>query len=195
MKTITLFLCSAILCAGAITYAQDKQKKSKAAGKEKGKNPVAVIETRLGNIEIEFFPKDAPKTVHNFVKLASDKYFDGIIFHRVVKGFVIQGGDPTGTGTGGKSVYGPTFEDEIKAETQLYKDGYKRGMVAMANRGPNTNSSQFFIVLKDAGLPPSYTIFGKVIKGMEVVDKIGELAVDAASKPKEEVKMIKVTIK
>ena len=94
-----------------------------------------------------------------------------------------------------ESVYGPTFEDEINTQSQIYKDGYKRGMVAMANRGKNTNSSQFFIVLKDAGLPPSYTIFGKVIKGMDVVDKIGELPVDGNSKPKDEVKMIKVTAK
>ncbi len=194
MKITTLFVCAAILFSSAL-IAQDKQKKVKGAGKEKTKTVIATIETRLGNIEIEFFAKDAPKTVQNFVKLAKDKYFDGIIFHRVVKGFVIQGGDPTGTGSGGKSIYGPTFNDEIDATSQLYKNGYKRGIVAMANRGPNTNSSQFFIVLKDAGLPPSYTIFGKVIKGMDVVDKIGELPVDSGSKPKEEVKMTKVTIK
>ena len=197
MKTLTVLICSAILFTGALLTAQDKQKKSK--GVEKVKTSIAVIETKFGKIEIEFFPKDAPKTVQNFVSLANQKYYDGIIFHRVAKDFVIQAGDPTGTGSGGKSIYGATFADEIDAKAQIYKDGYKRGIVAMANRGPNTNSSQFFICLKDAGLPPSYTIFGKVIKGMEVVDKIGavELATPGArdGKPKEDIKMIKVTIK
>jgi cyclophilin family peptidyl-prolyl cis-trans isomerase len=206
MKTLIVIFCCAIFFTGAQLAAQ---KVKLAEGSDAAVSEVkmselkstlrATIETKYGKIEIAFFPKDAPKTVRNFVTLAKEKYFDGIIFHRVAKDFVIQAGDPTGTGSGGKSIYGPTFADEINPKAQIYKDGYKRGIVAMANRGPNTNSSQFFICLKDAGMPPSYTIFGKVIKGMEVVDKIGavELTPKGArdGRPKDDIKMIKVTIK
>lgn len=134
----------------------------------------AVLETSMGTIEIELYRKDAPRTVENFVKLAEQKYFDGTKFHRVAKGFVIQGGDPTGTGSGGKSIYGKPFEDEINPAAPSVIQGYVRGTVAMANSGPNTNTSQFFIVLQDAPrLPKAYTIFGRVVSGMDVVDRIG----------------------
>jgi cyclophilin family peptidyl-prolyl cis-trans isomerase len=134
---------------------------------------VAVIQTKYGNIEIQLYTNDAPKTTKNFIELAKQGYYNGIIFHRVAKGFVIQGGDSTGTGAGGKSIYGETFEDELNPQTLSYKEGYLRGTVAMANRGPNTNSSQFFIMLSDIPqMPKLYSIFGKVIKGMEVVDSI-----------------------
>lgn len=162
---------------------------------------VAVIETTLGTIEAELYSADAPKTVENFVGLAGKKYFDGIIFHRVVPGFVIQGGDPTGTGTGGKSIWGKEFADELNPATASYKAGYAKGVLAMANRGPNTNTSQFFIMLADnTTLAKNYSIFGKVVKGLEVVDAIGSVALTGgmgpdASKPATPVVMKKVWIR
>lgn len=129
------------------------------------KTYTATLETNKGPIEVEFFPGDAPNTVNNFVCLAEDGYYDGTPFHRIVQGFVIQGGDPTGTGMGGP---GYQFDDE-----PIAKD-YERGTLAMANAGPNTNGSQFFIVLEDlrGRLPKNYTIFGRVTDGMDVVDAI-----------------------
>ena len=162
---------------------------------------VAVIETTLGTIEAELYAGDAPKTVENFVGLAGEKYFDGVIFHRVVPGFVIQGGDPTGTGTGGKSIWGKEFADELNTAAASYKEGYKKGVLAMANRGPNTNTSQFFIMLADnTTLPRNYTIFGRVVKGIDVVDAIGGVALKGgmgpeASKPVTPVVMKKVWIR
>jgi len=131
----------------------------------------------FGKIVLEFYDTDAPKTVENFLRLTNAGYFDCLTFHRVAKGFVVQGGDPTGTGSGGDSAFGGEFADEIKADSPLYQTGYKKGVVAMANRGPNTNTSQFFIMLSDAGLPPSYTIFGNVVSGLDTVDKIGQVEI------------------
>lgn len=127
----------------------------------------------FGDIKLELFAKDAPKTVENFLRLVNSGYYDCITFHRVAKGFVIQGGDPTGTGSGGDSAFGGEFADELNPETASYKAGYVKGTLAMANRGPNTNTSQFFIMLGDVDLPKAYTIFGKVSFGVSVVDKIG----------------------
>lgn len=132
----------------------------------------ATIKTAKGDIEIELYPQDAPKTVMNFATLSKRGYYNNLTFHRVEPGFVIQGGDPNGNGTGGTSIYGAKFEDEINPNTASYKEGYKEGIVAMANSGPNTNGSQFFIMLADNPLPHSYTIFGKVTKGMDVVKSI-----------------------
>ena len=132
----------------------------------------AVIETDKGPIEVEFFASDAPKAVENFRLLAEHGYYDGVTFHRIVKDFMIQGGDPAGDGTGGESAWGGFFDDEIKAESALYRDGYKRGMLAMANAGPNTNGSQFFILHQDYPLPPRYVIFARVIRGLDVVDSL-----------------------
>lgn len=147
------------------------------------------IETNKGNIKIELFVKDAPKTTQNFIDLVNKSFYDGIIFHRVISGFMIQGGDPTGTGRGGP---GYKFEDELNPNTESYKAGYVRGIVAMANSGPNTNGSQFFIMHKDTPLPHNYTIFGKVIEGMNVVDAIAESKVDGNDKPLEDIIMNKV---
>ena len=134
---------------------------------------MGTIHTTKGDIEVEFYPQDAPKTVENFATLAKKGYYNGLTFHRVEAGFVIQGGDPNGNGSGGYSIFGPTFEDELNPDTQSYKTGYKEGVLAMANRGPNTNGSQFFIMLADNDtLPKNYTIFGKVTKGLDVVHKI-----------------------
>ena len=132
----------------------------------------AVIETEKGLIEVELLEKDAPKAVENFRLLAEHGYYNGVTFHRIVKGFMIQGGDPAGDGTGGESAWGGTFPDEIQRESALYKRGYRRGLVAMANSGPNTNGSQFFIMHQDYGLSPNYVIFGMVTKGLDVVDAL-----------------------
>ena len=132
-----------------------------------------VIKTAKGDIEFVLYPNDAPKTVTNFATLAKNKFYDGLTFHRVEPGFVVQGGDPNGNGTGGASIYGGTFEDELNPETESYRESYKEGVIAMANRGPNTNSSQFFIMWEDhPELPHNYTIFGKVTNGMDVVHKM-----------------------
>ncbi|MEK6755145.1 MAG: peptidylprolyl isomerase [Bacteroidota bacterium] len=142
------------------------------------KTMIAELGTSKGSMEIELYHADAPKTVENFVGLAEQGYFDGLIFHRISKGFVIQTGDSMGTGEGGRSIYGKECEDELNPNTPSYQVGYKRGVVAMANRGPNTNLSQFFIVLQDAPwLQKNYTIFGKVVKGMEVADSIAAVEI------------------
>jgi cyclophilin family peptidyl-prolyl cis-trans isomerase len=132
----------------------------------------AVIDTDKGAIEIEFLPAEAPKAVENFRLLAERGYYDGLTFHRIVNGFMLQGGDPSGDGTGGESAWGGTFEDEINPDSPIHRDGYQRGIVAMANAGPDTNGSQFFIMHQDYQLPPAYVIFARVTKGMEVVDAL-----------------------
>src|SRR5436190_8088002 len=137
----------------------------------------AVIETSNGPIQLQLLPADAPKAVENFRLLAEHGYYDGLTFHRVVKGFMIQGGDPTGDGSGGESAWGGTFADEINPESPLYHDGYRRGIVAMANAGPNTNGSQFFIMHADYPLPPNYVIFARVTSGLEAVDAIADTPV------------------
>jgi cyclophilin family peptidyl-prolyl cis-trans isomerase len=137
----------------------------------------AALETDKGTIVVEFFPNDAPKAVENFRLLAQRGYYNGLTFHRIVKGFMIQGGDPAGDGSGGVSAWGGTFADEIQPDSALYQRGYRRGIVAMANAGPNTNGSQFFIMLKDYPLPPNYVIFAQVTEGTEVVEALGETPV------------------
>ncbi len=133
----------------------------------------AIIKTAKGDITLALYPIDAPKTVTNFATLAKNGYYDCLTFHRVEPGFVIQGGDPNGNGTGGSSIYGAKFADELNPDTQSYKDGYQEGVLAMANAGPNTNGSQFFIMLaNNPSLPKNYTIFGKVTTGQGVVHQI-----------------------
>ena len=157
-------------------------------------NRKAVIQTNKGKISFELLEGDAPKTTENFITLAERGYYDGVIFHRVIKDFMIQGGDPTGTGRGGESAWGGRFKDEIDSRSAVYQRGYKAGTVAMANAGPNTNGSQFFIMHVDYPLPPSYTIFGRVIEGQDVVDAIASSARDRNDKPVSEIKMEKVSI-
>ncbi len=157
------------------------------------KRYTATLQTNKGEFQVEFFPQDAPTTVNNFVCLARDGYFDNTPFHRIVSGFVIQGGDPTGTGSGGP---GYRFQDE-----PVVRD-YERGTLAMANAGPNTNGSQFFVVLDDlrGQLPKNYTIFGRVVSGMDVVDDIARTPTRVGpngrekSTPTEPVTLEKVTI-
>jgi len=154
-----------------------------------GKAYTATLDTSQGSIEIKLLADIAPKTVNNFVFLATQGFYDGVIFHRVIKGFMIQGGDPTGTGTGGP---GYRFDDERVVTP------YQLGTLAMANAGPNTNGSQFFIVQGPSGthLPPQYTIFGQVTAGMDVVDKIAETPVGGRenSTPKTQVVINKVSV-
>lgn len=180
--------------------------------------PKALIDTTKGHILIQLFPDQAPKTVQNFVSLAEDHYYDGTIFHRVIPEFMIQGGDPTGTGMGGQSSFGTPFEDEFSAEVFNL-----RGALSMANAGPNTNGSQFFVVqstkvpadmiqqMQAAGYPNEvvemyqnggtpwldhrHTVFGQVIEGLDVVDQIATAKTGMQDKPVEEIKINSVVIK
>jgi cyclophilin family peptidyl-prolyl cis-trans isomerase len=147
----------------------------------------AIIQTNHGPIHVELYSEDAPKTVNNFVKLANDGFYDRVIFHRVIPDFMIQGGDPTGTGSGGP---GYTFEDEFNHHK------VERGAVAMANAGPNTNGSQFFVVTTEAApwLDGKHTVFGRVTDGMDVVDKIAEQPRDGRDKPHEDVVIESVSV-
>ena len=150
------------------------------------KNYTARLDTNHGEIVIDLDVGRSPLTVNNFVFLANEGFYDGVIFHRVIDGFMIQGGDPTGTGRGGP---GYRFRDETEGEGT-----YSRGTVAMANAGPNTNGSQFFIMRKDYGLPHSYTIFGQVKSGLEAVDSIANSGTDHADRPNDDVVINKVTV-
>ena len=150
----------------------------------------AEIETSLGNIVIELFTETSPITVNNFVTLSNDGYYNDVIFHRVIKGFMIQGGDPSGTGHGDMGKYpGYDFEDELNNPMK-----YEKGIVAMANRGPNTNGSQFFIMHEEYPLPYQYTIFGKVLSGLDVVDTIGNVQTGENDKPNEDVVILNIKI-
>jgi len=149
------------------------------------------IETNKGTIVFETYDADAPKTVQNFITLAQKGFYNSLIFHRVIKDFMIQGGDPTGTGMSGP---GYKFEDELNSATPSYKAGYARGVVAMANSGPNTNGSQFFIMHKDVSLPHNYTIFGKVVSGLDIVDAIAMTQIGPNDKPASDIVMKKVTV-
>ena len=183
------------------------------------KNPLVIVQTNQGDFTLELFPEVAPKTVENFVTHAKNGYYDGVIFHRVIEDFMIQGGDPTGTGMGGESIYGRTFEDEFSREAfNLY------GTLSMANAGPNTNGSQFFIVtakqvpaqmlkqLKDGGWPEEiveeyakvggtpwldhrHTVFGRVVEGMDVVLKIEGVERNAQDRPLEDVVIESMDVK
>ncbi len=181
------------------------------------KGPKATIKTNHGEITVQLFPEQAPKTVENFVTLAKKGYYDGVTFHRVIPDFMIQGGDPTGTGAGGQSAFGDAFEDEFSPEAFNIN-----GALSMANAGPNTNGSQFFIVtnenvdsgmleqMKSAGYPDEiierykkggtpwldfrHTVFGQVIDGMDVVKEISQVKRDAADKPEDAVVMESIKI-
>lgn len=153
---------------------------------------VVVFETNQGVIELELFGDIAPKACENFIKLVDKKYYDGIIFHRVIKSFMIQGGDPTGTGCGGSSVFGKPFEDEVIPEIGFDQ----KGILAMANAGPGTNGSQFFITTaKTPWLNMHHTIFGKVISGYDVVEKIENSPTDQMDKPVKTQNIIKAYVK
>ncbi len=155
-------------------------------------NPQILLSTTLGDITLELFPKSAPMAVENFVGLTEKWYYDGIIFHRVIRDFMIQWGDPTGTGMGGKSLWMRAFEDEFSDATLTHK----KWVISMANAGRNTNGSQFFIVTAaDASfLDRKHTIFGHVVSGMDVVEKIEASKTDRNDKPLDEVKIVKASV-
>jgi cyclophilin family peptidyl-prolyl cis-trans isomerase len=146
------------------------------------------METSMGTLVIALDPVAAPKTVNNFVFLALNHYYDGVIFHRIINGFVCQGGDPEGTGRGGP---GYRFEDELPKSGK-----YQIGSLAMANAGPNTNGSQFFIISGPSGvsLPPAYSLFGQVVKGLDIVDMMQKVPTGAGDRPKDDVVIKSVTI-
>lgn len=141
----------------------------------------ATIHTNHGDIDVELFADRSPSTVNNFVFLAREGFYDGVIFHRVINGFMIQGGDPTGTGTGGP---GYRFRDELDAAKEF---GYAPGILAMANAGPNTNGSQFFLMHRDNPLPPAYAVFGRTVAGLEVIDAIAKTPTGPGDRPIEDV--------
>ncbi|MDO9572546.1 MAG: peptidylprolyl isomerase [Candidatus Omnitrophota bacterium] len=151
-----------------------------------------VLETNQGNIEIKLKVDLAPKACENFIKLAEKGYYNGLIFHRVIKGFMIQGGDPTGTGSGGESIWGKAFEDELTPAAKFDAPG----ILAMANSGPNTNGSQFFITCaKTPWLNMRHTIFGEVVSGLEVVQNIENTPVNAEDRPIAEQKIMRAYVK
>lgn len=153
---------------------------------------IIVLETTQGKIEIKLMPEVAPKACENFEKLVAKGYYDGMIFHRVIKGFMIQGGDPTGTGRGGESIWGSPFEDEVTPNVKFDNPG----ILAMANAGPNTNGSQFFITTaKTPWLNMRHTIFGEVVSGYETVSAIENTPADSSDKPVTEQKIIKAYLK
>ncbi|WP_100332124.1 peptidylprolyl isomerase [Bacillus xiapuensis] len=184
----------------------------------KNNEKVVVMQTTMGEIKIKLFPEHAPKAVENFITHSKNGYYDGLIFHRVIKDFMIQGGDPQGTGMGGESIYGEPFEDEFSRELFNF-----RGALSMANAGPNTNGSQFFIVqnsqmdpgfkeqMEQAGYPQEvtdfymenggtpwldfrHTVFGHVIEGLEIVDAIANAPTGAQDKPQEDIKIETITV-
>ncbi|MDB3969650.1 peptidylprolyl isomerase [Acidimicrobiia bacterium] len=157
---------------------------------DQSKSYTAVIQTSMGDLSVEFFSDTAPITVNNFISLSIDGYYDNIIFHRVISGFMIQGGDPSGTGHGEYGKFpGYTFEDELNNQQP-----YEKGILAMANAGPNTNGSQFFIMHVDYPLPYQYTIFGKVTAGLDVIDSIASVQTAEGDKPVEDVVILGVTV-
>ena len=157
---------------------------------DQSKSYTAVIKTSMGDLTVEFFSDTAPVTVNNFISLSNDGYYDNIIFHRVISGFMIQGGDPSGTGHGEYGKFpGYTFEDELN-----HQQPYEKGILAMANAGPNTNGSQFFIMHVDYPLPYQYTIFGKVTDGFDVIDTIVSVQTAEGDRPVEDVVILGVTV-
>jgi cyclophilin family peptidyl-prolyl cis-trans isomerase len=181
-------------CQGSETVKDDSNQteiNKEEESKVSKEMTVAVINTNMGKIEIELFEDKTPKTVENFVGLAEKGYYNGIIFHRVIADFMIQGGDPTGTGRGGNSLWGAPFADEIVPSLKHEEPG----VLSMANAGPNTNGSQFFItVVPTPWLDGKHTVFGKVINGMNVVYDIGKVKTAAGDKPISDVVMETVTI-
>ncbi len=179
-KVLALFLCCIFMTLNV--YGEN----------ETMKDTIVVLETTQGVVELKLFPETAPKTCENFIELVKKGFYNGIIFHRVIKDFMIQGGDPTGTGRGGESIWGGPFEDEFKKDVNFDKPG----ILAMANSGPNTNRSQFFITtVPTPWLNQRHTIFGEVAAGYENVQKIENQTVGSGSKPLTEQKIIKAGIK
>ena len=193
MKYLIIMSTISIAILGGCASQNNKSSKPTKEEGKKMSSPttVAMIKTNMGTIEIELFTDKTPKTVENFVGLSEKGYYNGIIFHRVIENFMIQGGDPTGTGRGGESFWGGKFADEF--DSSLRHDS--PGILSMANAGPNTNGSQFFITLvATPWLDGKHSVFGKVINGMDVVNAIGKVKTGAGDKPVTDVVMEQVTI-
>lgn len=192
IKQNSLSMTFIILVAIAIVLLPNHTIQAKEKENTMSKTTTAVIETTQGTLEIQLMPDVAPKATENFIKLSQKNYYDGLIFHRVIKGFMIQGGDPTGTGTGGESIWGKPFADEFNADV----DFDQSGVLAMANAGPNSNGSQFFITTAPTPwLHMKHTIFGKVVKGNDILKKLESVETNSRDKPVETQKIIKITIK
>ncbi len=189
-KTIVLIAAIMLFAGCTTTQTDDTATNDKTLTEQKMQtNRHAIIETNMGTMELELFEDKAPITTKNFIDLAEKGFYDGVIFHRVIEGFMIQGGDPTGTGMGGP---GYSIDDEFGPGLKFDKEG----VLAMANSGPNTGGSQFFITLAPTEwLDGHHAIFGQLVKGMDVLEKIGSVETDAHDKPLEDVVMEKVTIK
>lgn len=218
LKNKLVILCVVMMVlTGCGPKSVNKSTVDQFAAPQKGET-IAIMKTGMGDIKIKFFPGQAPKAVENFTKLAEQGYYNNLIFHRVIEQFMIQGGDPTGTGRGGKSIWGKPFEDEFSENLRNY-----RGALAMANSGKNTNGSQFFIVqnsqmgseakpwMESRKFPESvieqyiqvggapwldnkHTVFGQVFEGMDIVDKIAAVDVDPDDKPLNDVRIESITI-
>lgn len=188
MKAVSLILLSFTLClVHCLTPLQATEEENM-----QNKRPIVEIETNQGTFEVALRPDIAPKASENFLKHAKEGYYNGIIFHRVIKGFMIQGGDPTGTGRGGKSIWNDPFEDEVTDTAKFDRPG----LLAMANAGPKTNGSQFFITTAATPwLNKKHTIFGEVVKGYDVVQKIESTKTGPGDRPAQEVKILRMTIK
>jgi len=188
MNKQTIIILLAVIALGAIAFMiannqkdQEEIKKTENNNNQET-NMNATIKTSLGEIKIELYSDRVPQTAGNFAKLAEEKFYDGIKFHRIISGFMIQGGDPLTKDDSQKNLWG-TGGPGYKFDDEPFEGDYSRGTIAMANSGPNTNGSQFFIMHQDYPLPPQYVIFGKVLEGMEVVDAIAALETDAGDRP------------
>lgn len=192
LSLIFIFSCNKSNSSNSNSFTEKENKIMNDSTSANDSISIAVINTNMGTIEVELFESAAPKTVENFIGLANKGYYNGVIFHRVIDNFMIQGGDPTGTGRGGESIWGEPFEDEI-VDTLKFD---KPGLLAMANAGPNTNGSQFFITtVPTPWLNGHHTIFGKVINGMEVVNSIGKVQTSKPfDKPVKDVVINSITI-
>jgi peptidylprolyl isomerase len=191
MKNLSLLLVVLVMAFTLGCNAEETKESNKSTIKTDNAT-VVVLETNQGNIELKMRPEVAPLAVENFVGLVKKGYYDGIIFHRVIKGFMIQGGDPTGTGTGGSSIWNKEFINEYAPNVVFDKPF----ILAMANHGPNTNGSQFFITtVPTPHLNGGYTIFGEVISGSDIVKKIENTKTSRADRPEKEQKIIKAYIK
>lgn len=192
LSVIFIFSCNKSNSSNSNSFTEKENKIMNDSTSANDSISIAVINTNMGTIEVELFESAAPKTVENFIGLANKGYYNGVIFHRVIDNFMIQGGDPTGTGRGGESIWGEPFEDEI-VDTLKFD---KPGLLAMANAGPNTNGSQFFITtVPTPWLNGHHTIFGKVINGMEVVNSIGKVQTSKPfDKPVKDVVINSITI-
>ena len=189
-KILLIGIALLALIAIILVVVTQTQKPSPALESMENFQNTVTLETSLGNIKIGLYDADAPKASANFIELARTGFYDGTIFHRVIDGFMIQGGSPDGTGGGNPGYF---FEDELNPDTESARRGYVKGTVAMANKGPNTNGSQFFIMVADYPLPHLYTIFGRVLEGQEVADAIARVQTNA-DRPLEDITLYRALV-